>query len=40
MANGNLVVTGNDLQIQGTGLNLSVERIFNSLSEGTPSAPG
>ena len=34
VANGNLVVTGNDLQIQGTGLNLSVERIFNSLSEG------
>jgi RHS repeat-associated protein len=34
VANGNLVVTGNDLQIQGTGLSLSVERFYNSLGVG------
>ncbi len=34
VANGNLVVDASDLQITGTGLNLSVERIFNSLAEG------
>jgi len=34
VANGNLVVDASDLQISGTGLNLSVERIFNSLAEG------
>jgi RHS repeat-associated protein len=34
VANGNLVLTGNDLQITGTGLNLDVQRIYNSLGEG------
>jgi RHS repeat-associated protein len=34
VANGNLVVTGNDVQIQGTGLSLSVERFYNSLGVG------
>ena len=34
VANGNLVVTGNDVEIQGTGLSLSVERFYNSLGVG------
>ena len=34
VANGNLVVTGNDVQIQGTGLSLNVERFYNSLGVG------
>ena len=34
VANGNLVVAANDLQITGTGLNLSVQRVFNSLADG------
>jgi RHS repeat-associated protein len=34
VVNGNLVLTGNDLQITGTGLNLDVQRIYNSLGAG------
>jgi YD repeat-containing protein len=34
VANGNLVVTGNDVEIQGTGLSLNVERFYNSLGVG------
>jgi len=34
VANGNLVVTGNDVSIQGTGLNLAIQRIYNSLGQG------
>jgi RHS repeat-associated protein len=34
VANGNLVAAADDVQITGTGLNLSVERIFNSLADG------
>jgi RHS repeat-associated protein len=34
VANGNLVVDGSDLNIQGTGLSLSVQRTYNSLGEG------
>lgn len=34
VANGNLIIQESDLQIGGTGLDLSVERYFNSLSAG------
>jgi RHS repeat-associated protein len=34
VANGNLVLTGSDLQITGTGLDLAVQRTYNSLGYG------
>lgn len=34
VSNGNLVVAANDLQVAGTGLGLSVERVYNSLGDG------